>query len=212
MTRLIFIRHGESEFNRTKRYTGQLDVSLTEKGVTQANITADYILKNYKIDEIYSSDLSRAIDSASPIARPLGIEIKTDPRLREIFAGEWQGLYFADVKKLYKKEYLLFKTDKIHNKTSGGEGMLDVMERTLAAATEIAEANDGKTVLISTHNGPLMTLEVPLINISLNDTYPLSNNSVTEVEYENGKFKLIKLGYDEHLGNLTTNFSHNTVN
>ena len=212
MTRLILIRHGESEFNLTRRYTGQLDVALTEKGVAQAKITADYILKNYKIDKVYSSDLSRAIETAKPVAEPLGLEIKTDKRLREIYAGEWQGLYFAEVHEKYPKEYAAYKADKINRKTRGGEGMPDVMARTLAAVTEIAEKNDGKTVLISTHNGPLMTLEVPLTNISLNDIYSLSNNSITEIEYEAGQFKLIKLGYDGHLGKLITKFKSNTSN
>jgi len=212
VTRLILIRHGESEFNLTRRYTGQLDVALTEKGITQAKITADYILNNYKIDSVYSSDLSRAVETAKPIADALGLKIKTDARLREIFAGEWQGMYFSEVMEKYTDEYTRYKADKTNERTRGGEGMPDVMKRTLAAVSEIAEANDGKTVLISTHNGPLMTLEVPLLNISLNDIYSLSNNSITEIEYDNGSLKLIKLGFDEHLGSLITKFKSNTSN
>ena len=78
MTKLILIRHGERVFNLKARYTGQTDVPLTEKGIEQAKITAEYILKNYKIDAVYSSDLARAIDTARPVAEPLGLKIKTD--------------------------------------------------------------------------------------------------------------------------------------
>ena len=212
MTRLVLIRHGESVFNLERKYSGQLDVPLTEKGVLQAQKTADYILENYKIDAVYSSDLSRAINTAKPISDPLGLEIKTDPRLREIYAGQWQGLYFADVGVIYKEEYENYKADKENARTLGGEGMQDVMKRTVESVLEIANANDGKTVLISTHNGPLMSLEVPLLNISLNDIYSLSNNSITEIEYSDGKFKLIKLGYDEHLSGLTSKFTNNNLN
>ena len=81
MTRLILIRHGESEYNLIRRYTGQSDIDLTDKGRLQASITGEYILANYKIDEIWSSDLRRAIDTARPIAEPLGLPIKTDKRL-----------------------------------------------------------------------------------------------------------------------------------
>lgn len=212
MTRILLIRHGESVFNLERKYSGQLDVPLTEKGVEQAQKTADYILKNYKIDAVYSSDLSRAINTAKPISEPLGLEIKTDPRLREIYAGKWQGLYFADVGVLYKEEYESYKADKENARTLGGEGMQDVMKRVVESVLEIAQTNDGKTVLISTHNGPLMTLEVPLLNITLNDIYSLSNNSITEIEYSEGKFKLIKLGYDEHLGDLITKFTNKHSN
>ena len=212
MTRLILIRHGESEFNLEGKYTGQLDAPLTETGVAQAAVTAEYILKNYQINKVYSSDLSRAVNTAKPIAEPLGLEIKTDARLREIYAGKWQGLYFEDVKTIYKEEYDLYKSDKIKYTTLGGEGMSDVMKRMLEAVTEIAEENDGKTVLISTHNGPLMTLMVPLLNVTLNETYSVPNNSITEAEYENGKFKLIKLGYSDHLGSLITNFKNRHAN
>lgn len=212
MTRLVLIRHGESVFNLERKYSGQLDIPLTEKGVTQAQKTADYILENYKIDVVYSSDLSRAINTAKPISEPLGLKINTDPRLREIYAGKWQGLYFADVGVIYKEEYEAYKADKENARTLGGEGMQDVMKRMLEAVWEIAEKNDGKTVLISTHNGPLMTLEVPLLNISLNEIYSLSNNSITELEYSNGEFKLIKLGYDEHLGSLATKFTNKHSN
>ena len=212
MTRLILIRHGESEFNLIKKYTGQLDVALTEKGVEQARLTGEYILKNYKIDKIYSSDLKRAINTATPISEPLGLEISTDQRLREIYAGEWQGLYFEDVKTLYKDEYDRYKSDKVNNRTRGGEGLGDVMKRTLEAVTEIAESNDGKTVLISTHNGPLMTLTAPFLGIPLNDMQSLPNNSITELEYENGSFKPIRIGYAEHLAGLVTKFTDNTQN
>ena len=209
MTKLILIRHGESSFNLVKRYTGQTDVPLTELGQKQAEITAQYILSNYKIDTIYSSDLSRAVKTAEPIANALNLEIKTDKRLREIFAGDWQGLYFSEVAKKYKEEYELYKKDRYLGRTSNGESMTDVLDRVYEALLEIAKENDGKCVLVSTHNGPIMAIQAPILNISLNDVKSLSNNSVTEVDYENGEFKMITLGYDAHLGEYVTSFGKN---
>ena len=212
MTRLVIIRHGESVYNIERRYTGQTDVALTEKGVLQAEITGKYILENYKIDEIYSSDLIRAVNTAKPIADPLGLEIKTDARLREIYAGKWQGYYFSEVAEIFKEEYEYYKAHKTTARTPGGEGMQDVMKRMHEAVLEIAEANDGKTVLISTHNGPLMTLEVLVYGIPLNEIYSVANNSITELEYENGSFKAVKFGYNEHLKELVTIFKNNSEN
>ena len=89
MTKLIFLRHGESEYNRIKKYAGQLDVPLSEVGKQQAIIAGSYIAKNYKIDEIYSSNLSRAIETAQPIANAIHI----DKRLSELDSGVWTDQY-----------------------------------------------------------------------------------------------------------------------
>ncbi len=212
MTKLILIRHGQSEYNLIRRYTGQTDVELTEKGRVQAKITGDYILENYKIDEIWSSDLKRAIDTAKPIADALGLEIKTDKRLREIYAGDWQGMLFSEVEEKFAEEYAYYKANKSISRTPNGEGMCDVLPRVEEAVREIAERCDGKCVLISTHNGPIMALEVPMLGKDLQEITSLSNNSITEADYENGSFKVIKLGYDGHLKGIITKFKSNNEN
>lgn len=212
MTKLILIRHGESVFNLKKRYSGQLDVPLTEKGIEQAKITAEYILKSYKIDAVYSSDLSRAIETARPVAELLGLEIKTDRRLREINAGKWQGLFFDDVKTKYKEDYEFYKNNPLTARTTGGEGAVDVLERVYEAILDIAGKNSGKTVLVSFHNGPLKYLQVPMLGVGFDGTKSLPNNSITEVDVEGEEFKVIKLGYDGHLGDLTTSFTEKTAN
>ncbi len=212
MTKIILIRHGESEYNLIRRYTGQSDIDLTDKGRLQAKITGEYILANYKIDEIWSSDLRRAIDTARPIADALGLEIKTDERLREIYAGDWQGMLFAEVEEKFSAEYAYYKANRKTSRTPNGEGMCDVRVRVEEVVREIAETSDGKCVLISTHNGPLMALASMMTGTELEKLSSLPNNSITELEYENGNFNIIKLGYAEHLKGLITKFKNNTEN
>ena len=212
MTKLIIVRHGESLYNLERRYTGQTDVPLTEKGRTQAALTAKYVLENYKIDSVYASDLVRAIDTARPVAEPLGLFIKTDPRLREIYAGKWQGVLFAEVCILFKEDYELYKADKNKGRTTGGESMLDVRDRVYAALTDIAKENSDKTVFIATHNGPLMAMQSPICNVDINDVQSTSNNSVTELLYKNGSFEVVKFNYTEHLGDLITSFKNKSHN
>lgn len=212
MTKLVIIRHGESTYNLERRYTGQTDVPLTEKGVLQAKITADYVLKNYKIDAVYASDLDRAIETARPIAEALGLPINTDARLREIHAGMWQGMLFADVKSTYAEEYEKYKQSGGYIRAPKGESLEDVLNRSYAAILDIIRKNDGKTVLVSAHNGSIKVLAVPFLNQKLHETASLSNNSVTEVDCDNGKYSVIKLGYDGHLGELVTSFKEKTAN
>ena len=84
--------------------------------------------------------------------------------------------------------------------------MLDVRDRVFAAITDIAEENPDMTVFIATHNGPLVAMQAPILNIDINDAQGTSNNSVTELHYENGKFEIVRFNYVEHLGDLVTSF------
>ncbi|MBQ2702221.1 MAG: histidine phosphatase family protein [Clostridia bacterium] len=111
MTTLILVRHGESAANGKGCFAGQLDIPLSERGREQAVRTADYIAKTYSVDKIYSSDLSRAYDTAKPIAKAFGLEIIKDKNLREICSGDWQGLSFDELQEKYADSYGVWLKD-----------------------------------------------------------------------------------------------------
>ena len=90
--------------------------------------------------------------------------------------------------------------------------MSDVLNRAYAAVLDIIAENDGKTVLVSTHNGPLMALQVPLLGIDISERKSLYNNSITELDCDGESFTVIKLGYSEHLDGLLTGFKSTTHN
>ena len=96
-TTLIMIRHGQSITNLTKVFTGQLDTDLTELGKLQAELAAK-ALKGTHIDKMYSSDLKRTVETALPTAKDHELNIIPDPRLREIYAGVWEGLDFEAIR------------------------------------------------------------------------------------------------------------------
>ena len=97
MVKFIIVRHGYSVFNKEKRFTGQIDAALDERGVEQAKRNAEYILNNYKIDCIYSSDSSRAYNTVKPVADALGMTIVPTKELRELYIGEWEGRRIAEI-------------------------------------------------------------------------------------------------------------------
>lgn len=88
MANVILVRYGESVANGKGFFAGQLDIPLSDKGRQQANCVADYIAKKYQVDRIYSSDLSRAYDTAKPIAERVGLMLKSEKMLREICSGD----------------------------------------------------------------------------------------------------------------------------
>jgi len=185
VVRFIIIRHGYSLGNKEKRFTGQMDVSLDEIGYSQAKSTADYILKNFKVDSIYSSDLSRAYETVKPIADVLGKEIHKCKDLREADVGEWQGKLIEDVKNEYAENFAFYKEDPGHARFVGGESYADVMYRSRQALEKIAEENEGKTVVIGTHGGVVRALRVAWDDsqlVRINEISHVHNGSVSVAE------------------------------
>ena len=207
-TRLIFVRHGQSEANLKEVLGGgEGDFPLSELGHKQAEIVAEYLLKNYRIDAVYSSPLHRASDTAQKAADAFRLEVNKDRRLREIDGGLWNGMKFSDISVKYKDEFELWKTDLSKVTIPNGENVYDVQKRAVAAITDIAGKENRKTVLIVTHRVLLRTLQCKWENRPLseiNDCAWLSNCSVSEVLYSQGSLVPVKIGQDGFMGDFVT--------
>ena len=96
MTEIIIIRHGETEWNKTGRFQGHSDVPLSEEGRAQAEALGKNLVVDH-VDAIYASDLTRAMETAAPLAERFGLPVIPDPQLRELNFGAWEGRNFNDV-------------------------------------------------------------------------------------------------------------------
>ncbi len=210
MTKLLLIRHGESEANRNRFFAGQIDAPLLENGITQAELTARYIAENYKITAVYASDLERACKTGAITAKMCDVPIFSDQRLREIYAGEWQGKTFEDIVRLYEADYSSWLTDIGNCQTTGGESVKDLAKRVLDSLTNIAQKHEGETVAVATHATPIRAMECLWKGFPLDEMKNIawvSNASVTEVLFENGSWTLGKIGEDRHLKDVKTAFA-----
>ncbi len=208
--KLILVRHGESKSNEDNRFTGQGDIPLSFLGEKQAENLKEYLLKNYRIDGIYSSSLVRAYDTVKPIADALHLSITKVPELKEIDGGKWEEQKIEDLERDYSVEYKLWRENVGLARCTGGENMAEVRARALKALVKIAEENEGKTILIGTHAGVLRTLECYFKNIPYEEMKNVpwqANTAVNVLEYENGRFTVIEMGKTEHLGDLITRLS-----
>ena len=213
MTTILMVRHGESEANRMRVFAGNFDADLQDRGFEQAEKTAEFIANTYKVDKIYASDLKRAFKTGKAIGDRLGIDVEPDRRLREISAGEWEGKFFSEIEEKYVEDYRIWKTDTGNARCTGGESTRELGARILAALTEIAEANEGKTVVVATHATPVRVMQVHTqgggdFNV-MKDIKWVTNASVSEFIYENGKFRCGKISPDAHLGELNTSLPAN---
>ena len=206
MTTIILIRHGQSVANLNLVFAGHFDADLSELGQKQAKCTADAVLGRFKIDKIYSSDLIRAYNTARPISEATGVEIIPDRRLREIYAGEWEGVEIAKIGEKHPEDFFVWRNDICSSRCTGGESMVEAGERFFARVKEIAEENDGKTVVITTHAAVIRAfLAISAGDVTLMNTNPfVPNASYTVLSVDGDKFEVVEKGCDSHLEGLKT--------
>ena len=182
-TELILIRHGETAWNRERRMQGQTDTPLSDVGRAQAEAVGQR-LAAHPFAALYSSDLSRAWDTAAAIARASGREIRREPALRERTFGLFEGLTYDEMSLRYPDEHARFSSrdaDYADYAVPGAESPRRFFERSLACLENIAAAHAGESVVVVTHGLVLDTLhraahklpleakrEAPLLNASLN--------------------------------------------
>ena len=157
MTKIIFVRHGQSAGNLEQRFYGHFDGALTDIGREQARTAAEY-LKDTPIEIAYASDLIRAFETGKIVAEPHGLEVIPDPELRELYAGDWENVRFEDLPVRFPEGIRIWVTDIGNSCPDGGESVRELAERISRAVWRIARQNEGKTVLIATHATPIRAL------------------------------------------------------
>ncbi len=211
MTRLIFVRHGQSEANLHRIFAGWTDAPLTEQGRCQAALAAEWLAR-YSIDAAYASDLSRAYETASIVAARQGLTVTPDPAFREIFAGEWEGLSYEEIERRYPEEYGIWRRQIGLCRCTGGESFVELQARVVGRLRELVALHAGQTVLIGTHATPVRVSECMVAGLSPEQAHTVpwtANASVTVLEYEDGEFRVALHGYYDFQGELATGLPRN---
>ena len=167
--RLLLVRHGETDWNLARRYQSYSDVPLNQKGIRQAQYLAQRLSKE-KIDAIYSSDLSRATETAILIAKkyePL-LAVQCDPRLRELSFGNWEGLNYQEIQEQWHTEVNSWFADPVNVSPPNGETMTQLSARVRSALGELQSKHQDETILIVSHGGIIQVLLCMLLGVGLN--------------------------------------------
>jgi broad specificity phosphatase PhoE len=186
---LIFVRHGESNFNFDRRWQGQSqNAMLSELGWRQAECVAE-ALKDSGAAALFSSDLTRAMQTAVSIAGATGLPIFPDQRLREIDAGRWTNRLSDEVAQQEPDRVNAWNNAPATTSLPDGEGLAEAQARILAFVAEQIPAFDGHAVIIAIHGAILQTLmaaasEVPLEGLWLKT--PAANGAIVRVGWAPG--------------------------
>jgi len=153
-TKLLVVRHGVTEWNRAGLAQGMADIDLDEEGRRQAHAVAA-TLASFDIDAVLSSDLSRAVHTAEPIAQRHGLDVVQDPDFREVDQGEWTGLTTAEIRRRWPD---LWGPARHYSARPGGESPQQVRRRMLRGLAGVVRGHPGQTVVIVSHGAAIRWL------------------------------------------------------
>ena len=184
MTKIVFVRHGQTEWNLAMRYQGHTDIQLTKLGILQAKCVADR-LKSEPFSAIYSSDLIRAKDTASAIADYHQTTVTVNPMLREISFGDWEGLSYDKIHSRWPSEIDQFFRAPGEVVIPGGETFQALQKRVESALQKIVLAHQDETVAVVSHGGTIRAALCNALCMPINAFWHIrqDNTAVNEVSY-----------------------------
>jgi probable phosphoglycerate mutase len=205
-TQVLFIRHGETDWNRIKRIQGHIDIPLSTSGIEQAHKLAERLAGEAKqgarLDAIYSSDLTRAQQTAQPIADVLGMSLQLREGLRERSYGAFQGHDSDEISVRFPDEYAHWQTRDPGFAPPDGESSRAFYHRVLHTIEPIVAAHPDGRIACVAHGGVLDCVYRFANNLPLDAprSYALLNTSLNLVDFDNGVATVVSWADVRHLG------------
>ena len=201
MTELVLVRHGVTAWNRARRFQGHIDIPLDDEGHRQARLAAQRLAQE-PIGAVYASDLDRAVQTARPIARALGLELGSEPGQRERHYGAFEGLDHATLEREHAEAFARWRArDPDFPLPGGGETLRDLSARVEAALLRLALRHPGQRVVAVTHGGVLDCAYriASGLEIDAPRRHDLLNASLNRIAWDGARFRLVGWGDVAHL-------------
>jgi broad specificity phosphatase PhoE len=206
-TRVLLVRHGQSEGNAEGRFGGHTATPLSERGRRQAEATAR-ALATEKLGAIYSSDLPRAVETAMPLARLTGLDVEQEEAFRERSVGVMEGLTFEEAAAQHPEQYAALIGRDFEHVILGGESYRQMLDRAAAQLDRIIEQHAGGQIAIFSHTGTICILALHLMGaLDAPTLRPVwistANCGITRIELRSDGFVRVKAMNDtRHLAGL----------
>lgn len=190
MSFLVLVRHGESQWNLENRFTGWVDVPLSEKGMREAKSAGERIKKeNVRFDKAYTSVLKRAQDTLRLLLEVLGqtgIPIEQDQALNERHYGDLQGLNKAETEKKFGEEQVKLWRRSFDVAPPGGESLKDTAARTLPyfKSKILKDIREGRNILVSAHGNSLRSIVMDLDKLTKEEVLELNIATGVPIIYQ----------------------------
>jgi 2,3-bisphosphoglycerate-dependent phosphoglycerate mutase len=199
MSILVLLRHGESQWNLENRFTGWVDVPLSERGIKEAKAAGEK-LRSYTFDRAFTSVLKRANDTLTIVLDIIGqreIPIERDQALNERHYGDLQGLNKAETAEKYGDAQVKLWRRSFDVQPPNGESLKDTADRVLPywSAHILPHMEDGERIIVSAHGNSLRALVMHLDNLSREEVLELNIPTGVPLVYEFDKGKPVSHTY-----------------
>ena len=201
MALFYFLRHGETAWNAEGRLCGSTDVPLSVAGRRQAELLT-LRLAPLKSLALYSSPLSRALETARIIGRTIALEPVVDARLAELNYGVWEGSTFEDIARDWPEIYQSWGADPGSLAPPGGETGVHLVERAAPFLAEMGERHPHGNVVVVCHKTVIRLLACHLMGVPLAEyrrRIPMDNAALNVFESRAGAWRVVTLNDTSHL-------------
>jgi len=204
MTRLIIVRHGQTEWNRIERFRGRADVPLNETGLLQAQAAARRIAGAWAVQAVYYSDLSRTRVTAQAIAAAANAPAFPHPGLLDIDYGAWSGLSPDEVAARDGDLLALWRSQPHLVQIPGGESLNAVRERAVAGMESLAARHEGQTIVLVSHLVVCRLLVLAALGLDSSHYWRIQQETATVnvFEWDKGVYTVVAINDACHVRGL----------
>jgi len=189
MTRVYLVRHGTTEWNKEEIFRGRLDCKLNETGQAEARALAENFT-DISLQAVYSSPLSRAVETAQAVAQAKALPVVTHPGFIDMDFGEWQGLPLREVRERYSALYRLWRERPEAVHFPGGENLTQVRARAWEGLQKVLRDNPERNALILSHRVVTKILICAVLGLDDSHFWQIKQDTtaVNCIEYNRGSF------------------------
>ena len=201
MSRVIFVRHGESVWNEGRRFQGRSDPGLSPQGLAQAASLADRLCVFARPAALYTSPLRRAAETAQVIGQAVGLAPRVEADLQEMGLGKWEGLTPPEIRARWGEAYLRWQENPAGNEPPGGELMATFGARVVAAVERLHTAHADEAIVIVSHGGAIRAYLCGVLGLGPSHLFRLAleNASLSEVRMDGARARLALWNDTSHL-------------
>ncbi|HBN8358487.1 TPA: histidine phosphatase family protein [Pseudomonas aeruginosa] len=201
MTRIVLTRHGHVDWIAPERFRGRAELPLSDLGKRQALAVAQRIAELWQPEAIYTSPLSRCVDTGAAIARATGAPAQALDGLADTDYGQWQGLTHEEVRQRWPEEHRTWLEAPDLAAIPDGESLADVLARGTKVLREVLHRHAGKTLVLVGHDSINRVLLLQALGLPLSRYWRLKQEPccLNEIAVESTVFTLHRLNEIGHL-------------
>jgi broad specificity phosphatase PhoE len=199
-TSIYLVRHGQTAWNKEEIFRGRTDVPLDETGLRQAELAGEYF-KEMEIHAIYSSPLSRALETAQKIAQFHNTKVQPLQGILDMSFGRWEGQSHLDIQKNDREIYRQWREEPHLARLPSGESLDDVRVRAMAALEEVIRNHPGKTLILVSHRVVNKVLICGILGLDNSHFWQITQDTtaINLIKYKEGKYTLSLMNETCHL-------------